>query len=694
MSASRYNLIQDFTDSTEGNVEIGDVAVSPNWVMLVVRLGVPLSFDRAKNQSVPDGDKSNATKLRGPNLIIVNDCINLHVIGSKSVHTKNLQATLKQTDHNYLVEILPGDWVLAWMTNDPDTFNKLLTKIREGKVDKPCNEFMDGFKFLGRVQDVRKAMHRDPYSGIRTSTVSVTANGFRELDTSIFYDPSLNRSDLNNINDWLAQIDVQLSDFFTLSANGDLENNCRTIISTFLDILVGKGIGKTINISNQDVKGTDLKAPQSVTGGGSTQAAPYAYIVPAEVGKFLGIDASKKNHGILTYADILATMMGVQLFTSSSSDHDGSIFVPESAPQPGQDSPIRRFTSTELLGSFLPLNPPLTNTPIWSILQQFVNNAINEMYTSMGICSFKDTQGNVVNRIMPTLVLRQIPFTTEAFTVLEKANPDDPESTAVNDVTSNVIVTKFLSLPRWVLHPTLIHDLDLGRSDATRVNFVHVYGQNSVQDKEAQVPFSVQIALNPPARDDIDIQRNGLRIYQNTIPCLNQDQIGKTPSTWIALVADRLIGSQLTLNGTVSSYGIQAPISEGDNIQINKEVYHIEQITHICSQNPAGLRTFRTSFSLSNGMVAEPDNGNPQDSFGLAKFPSYPGVNPSDVTQFDPTTTVDDRYDRTDPSVDKGDLAVVDRQTGGVPVASNVVTKQPGEETISVDLDQFIGSDK
>jgi hypothetical protein len=65
------------------------------------------------------------------------------------------------------------------------------------------------------------------------------------------------------------------------------------------------------------------------------------------------------------------------------------------------------YTGTELLGTFLPVMPELTNKPLWSVLQQFLNPTVNEMYTCLRV--------NKDNRVVPTLVVRQIPFTTEAF---------------------------------------------------------------------------------------------------------------------------------------------------------------------------------------------------------------------------------------------------------------------------------------
>jgi hypothetical protein len=126
-----------------------------------------------------------------------------------------------------------------------------------------------------------------------------------------------------------------------------------------------------------------------------------------------------------------------------------------------------------------------------------------------------------------------------------------------------VPTTPFLTVPRWVVATVLVEELDVGRSNATRTTVYNIYGQ--YRFKGEQVTLTQQLVTNQPALDHLDIQRNGLRSYMTTTACTLRDQVGHTPSTWIALVADWTIGSHLTLNGTMTlNPGVQAPICEGD----------------------------------------------------------------------------------------------------------------------------------
>jgi hypothetical protein len=347
----------------------------------------------------------------------------------------------------------------------------------------------------------------------------------------------------------------------------------------------------------------------------------------------------------MSYADILTTIMGVQNYIPQNNPDlaESSLFPEYDVPA----EPVNRIqTKKELLGVFNPVMPEFNNRPLWSLLQQFLNPTINEMYTCM--------KPNQFGRIMPTLVARQIPFTTDAFDTSVRVGrsstdvgPDDFGPS--NDTGKKIAVTRFSNLPRWAMHPLMFNDVDIGRSDATRFNFIHVYGQDATQAPTTTI--SQQITNNPPIRDDLDIQRAGLRPYMTTVACANANTLGKAPTVWMRLIADRLIGSHLTLNGTISSIGIFAPIMEGDNVQYDENIYHIESVNHHCSIGMDGAKDFTTILTLSNGL---------RDTEKAGDAPIYPGVNPEDNTHFDPGVSVDDSFDRTPPSVDKGDLATAD----------------------------------
>lgn len=661
--APTYDLLKDFGDDPES------VSVSPHWVVAVVRLGLPLSFSRKEGKSVTT-DVSQGARLRGPTLLLASDCFSLTVTGDKDSHTKSMVAELKQTDHNYLVEILPGDWVLAWIVHDETKFLDLLARIKKADPQDPCNKFDDGLKFVGRADSIRKRITLDKGAGVKTTSVTLSAIGFRELDTQFYYNQYLSEND-QSAGTWLTKVGVDVGAVFAASLKDGQKNNSRALISTLLDLLVGKGVkGQKVNQAQVTVRTLgheNLGSLQQTAGGGTLgdgTEAPFAYLVPRQVAALLGItqEGVSKHGGITSYADILATLMGVQKYSDNGdADNEQATFVPRL--DEGKSTDNRMLTPTDLLGTFIPVMPPFTNKPLWSVFQQFLNPAVNEMYTCL--------RPNRAGRIMPTMVLRQIPFTTDAF---DFAMANQPPKPPYRD--TRIEVTRFLELPRWKMPSVIVESVDVGRSDATRINFVQVYGQD-VNQAEG-VTFPQQTAVNPPVRDDLDIQRSGLRSYITTVACAIRDTVGKTPSTWIALVADRTIGSQYTLNGSLTSVGVQAPVAEGDNLEWEDTVYHIESLTHHALIDATGHKTFTTSFTLTNGMRS--DGISDTDGNDL---PIYPGFRPEDNRLYDPGVSVDDKYDRTEPSLAQGDLADPNATPTNAP--DNSADMQPSERSSNSD---------
>jgi hypothetical protein len=290
----------------------------------------------------------------------------------------------------------------------------------------------------------------------------------------------------------------------------------------------------------------------------------------------------------------METLVGVQQYQAQP-EADQYSFYPEI--DLNRSTASRKFTKEPLKGTFLPVNPSFVNRPLWQILQQYLNPAINEMYTAL--------RANRVGRVVPTMVVRQIPFSTES----AQDAPSMP-------------LTRFMSLPRWVLDDTMWSDADLGSSNSTRVNMVHIYGEASSYASNKTITH--QLTRNPPIFDEVDIQRSGIRGRMMTVNCAVTDQL-EAPRAWMEAIADWSFGSQYTLNGTFNSIGIQAPIAEGDNLEVNNVVYHIENVHHRCAMQ-GDRRSFRTTLEVSNGMPAD-------QSDATADVPRYPGFRNIQIEQ-------------------------------------------------------------
>lgn len=520
-------------------------------------------------------------------LIITDDCFQLSVSSTKSNHVTSLSAGLYPTE-DYLHLINPGDWMFAWMVQSKEKFNQLIDDI---KAFKQCNRFEDGLKFFGKVSNIRKQIIQNP-NGPRLARYSLTGNGFTELDAQLYYNPYLKANQ-----DYLATMFGRFGyDINDLVEGGRGGITSERAIPQIVDVMLGRGTPKNIRQNNPEGLNT--------TAGTEGDAA---YILPRETGKLLGKDISTKRGGI-GYSDLLELVVGVQEYDSSP----GLVSVYKSFQPVGTEEPgSRRFTNNQsLLGAFLPTAPAFTNKTIWNILREFLNTACNEMYTSLRV--------NGSGEVVPTLVVRQLPFTSQLANL-------------------NIPSTKFLSLPRWNIDPVLIKSIDIGRSDAMRWNFVEVLPISSAYG--ARTPPALT-ATFPPIADTADIARHGLRPYMVTVPAYPGDTRSDTTSDWKDLINDVLMGQHMTLTGQMITYGIQSPICIGDNISFDGVVYHIESLNHTCSINETGVKSFITSIGLTHGVNESQDQN--------TDLSIYAHTSPFDAesNQFDPQTNADSTEER------------------------------------------------
>jgi hypothetical protein len=560
-----YDVLQDFGGTP-------DISTTPCWVIMAVRFKYPVSYMRSKKGSFVDSTSAALGAEAKPLLIIQSSVLSMMTQSNKGSHCSMLDATLAPT-HNWSRELLPGDWIVAWMHNSPTHLRNVIKRATE---NKPCNKWNDGLKFVGRVQSCRKSLTEDQ-NGKKTVRYRLQGKGFSEFDSQVFFDPYLALRE-EDILDWMGNLGIKITEFLTEKKGVDVNK----AVPTLLEVLFGRGLPP----GAPNGKKAALQIREGPIARDSAEA-PYAYVVPSPIGGLLGKTSRSKPGGALAYADILEAIIGLQRYEDAGGLQDfltalsskravdfaqiaRTTFVPDGI---GGQKGLVKTTEKPLLGSFLPSIPQFTGKTVWTILDQFTNPAVNEMYTCLRV----NWEGNVV----PHLIMRQLPFSTPA--MKDEFGTD---------------TTPYLELPRWKLHPALIKGFDIGRSDVTRFNFSHVYGQSIAQ--ASNVSLTTQLVDNPPVRDPIDIQRNGMRADFLTVACDSKDQ-DKGPAKWMAIRSDFLMGQHLRQNGTVQTIGIHAPICEGDNIEVDDLVLHIEGVMHQCGL-VEGKRSFITTLAVSHGM--------------------------------------------------------------------------------------------
>lgn len=536
-----YDIVPNASGANEGPVH----QTSPAWVLTFLRWAV-----RDTLRTNPTTDLNFSTIANKP-LVVENDCVQLSVSDSKSVLTPAMNATLLITDVNYETDLSPGDFVFVNMLNWEEDARRVANNARSLK---PINGIDDGFKGFFKVQSVRKTLISEPQSGIKTYAIKITGFAFTEFNNFIYFNPYLIDKSDQNLLLYTSLLNV---DWTAIQSDKGL-NQIQQLMKALIQCFIGTGF-------------TDQgKKVQDVT----INTANTQFFMPQGVGDLLGLD------GLQSAKDAYNFLFGIQTYSNNSNQDPAQGMNPTGIPSNATESDRFMFIPGRPVEGVAVTKPEYWNqSKAWSILNQFTNAPLNELYTCFRI----SPNGSV----MPTMVFRQIPFTTDGF-----------KSEDYN-------VTRFMNLPRWNIDPALAFGFDLGKDEVARINFVQYFGRSV--NGPAGYDISDEVARQNYLYDGDDVSRNGLRPYVVTsqfdrAPDGNMVQLFRAPG-WARIVGDALIGGHLKLSGTINFVGISDPIAVGDNLQFDGVVYHIEQITHSCLINPAdGKKSFRTTTTLSNGV--------------------------------------------------------------------------------------------
>lgn len=568
-----------------------------------------LTFVRWENRDTQRIGNVSATSVRDP-LVVENDCISVTTVGNKATLTPSMSATLVMTDVNYETSIAPGDFVFVNMLNWEEDARRVANQAR---AKTAINGQADGFKGVFKVQGVRKMLTTDPNDGTKMLVFNINGYAFTEFNNTIYFNPYLIDPNQDPKNQLLFA--SYLGKDWTALVNDKGFTNVQDIIAVLIQSFIGTGITDQGRLEKNGV----VKSPN------------VHFYVPELVGSLLGVRGAKAAKDIYNY------LFGVQKYGAGT-----TVSLEDGMNPQGLFQKFDRFyyTPTPCDGSSL-LKPEYWNqVKAWAIINQYTNSPLNELYT----CFRVSPEGDV----MPTVVFRQIPFTNE-------------------DYTGPGAVTKFMNLPRWKISSALITDLDLGREEAARVNFVQYFGRSTLGAEGADI--AQQIAQTNYVYDIDDVQRSGLRPYIVTTQFDDPTTVKKDYRSpiWAQILSDTLIGGHLKMNGTMTSAGIVDPIAVGDNLEFDNVVYHIEQITHNCSIARDGKKMFRTTLNLSSGVsISSSAAGTRYDEM------SYPSA--------EELRSVDDKNLKILPGVAEAQNVIYRPNNPDVPAAQNNPFPQPNTQ--------------
>ncbi len=615
------------------------------WVIAVSSFSEPAAMYSPGKRSNPVDTK----KL----IIIENDAINVTINNTKDSFGKMANITLKSTDVYYPAFVHNGDWLFIWLFDNQAKADQCvlnLNTVAHGKsVGTKLCDYQSGLKHIGRITSVQTS--DTVTNSARVINQSIQSQGFLEFATSIYYTYSagaavsavappsgslgtgiLSYADAGNLNQQRNGLDKALTGLadkflnFYKTAKDNSSFSPDNIIALYFILIMGIDSDAAIN-NVGPIKGT-------LNDGIS---------IPPTVALLLGVRAKK-------LWELYNLHLGVQSFKSNRGAWYRSF-----SPVTDDDTTLTKRTSKRCKG-FVPFTPVMwSNQSMWSILESYLNPVCNEMFTSLRL----DKNGI----LKPTLTVREKPFTTGLLskftaegktdqTIVTKsssgngagdiANPltkaiaslqsgtetEDPElkpsitfgsqfqnlSNIAGEMgLSSQASTPFASIPRWVIDPSVVTSFSWGTDEARRVNFVQVFGRNAGAEfagaaniSSDQLKQSQFLAGNYIA-DEADIARNGLRamIIESQFDTLSGETVsGSMAPLWARMNADWMFNGHLKAHGSITVQGVCEPIAEGDNLQYNGILFHIEGISHNCS-NSNGNKSWTTTITLSNGMLAE-----------------------------------------------------------------------------------------
>lgn len=509
--------------------------VSPAYVLTFLRWSNRDSYNYS-------GD---SLEVRQP-MVVYNDALSISLTEAKSAMSSTATVVLKCGDINYSTALHPGDFMVVNLVNwdtDAQRIHDLALAL------KPINNVNDGFKGIYKIQSVVKNLAVDPGTGMKFLTVTLTAASHTEFNNVIYYNPAIAAA----FRDQGASLwSTAVGDYYTSKLKA--ESSVQEVVKDLFKILIGQ---------------SNKKFDPKIKNYGNTH-----FKIPSTLGALIGRPDIKYANEFFNY------VIGIWQDSKQGSMNQSNL-GPGFNPSFKADVNMIE-TGRPLAGRKLVQIENWNNQTAWSIIQGNINSTLNEMYTCHRV--------GPDNKVYPTVVVRQKPFTSEHF---------KGAST----------ITKFFQVPRWKISANLMKSLQTSRNDAARFNFVQVFTRQLADT--AEMDMAQQIQEGNFFFDKGDIERQGLRPYVLTS---NFDfPSSKDPSgngkklhgrEWAEIVSDWIIDGHLKESGVLAFHGIQDPISVGDNIEFDGIIYHIEAVSHVMtiSAGTDAKKSWTTRITVSFGM--------------------------------------------------------------------------------------------
>jgi hypothetical protein len=492
--------------------------------------------------------------------------VSIQVNKTKASPQGTFMITLKPTQE-WTKILVPGSWCSIFMGDrqlKPEDLSPNATEDEDGNVLSPL-------KMLGLIMAVRVQKQVDQ-NGAQTLTYTISGYDFGYVFLSSIY--------INHV----FQADV---------ASGILKGPFSNLNFPKNKEVYGN---PAINVQQVLQAWSTMSGQDSITLGG-IKPPPIRMEIPEAVTEMFG-----------TGKDVL------QLITAAIGvDERDSKYI-----TPGSNGESDGFDFKLVGEKFFMVWQLIVNNTLWGMINQYLNPLLNEAY-----CDLHPTKGGPIGglniglgggKLRPTLIVRQIPFSTPDFDKFWTSMQAEGVPGA------KYKVTNFVNLPRTKLKQIKVIGYDVGYSDYDRVNFVEVNGFDI--DLSVNTPGAFNNA-NKPRFEEGSIKRFGLRPkvffgadYGGVRG--NIDETGK----WSPLMMDWWFNANRYANGTIECIGLIEHIAVGENIELTEEkiLGHIESYTHTFTVDDVGNKIFRTTIDFSRGISSDSTQTEFKYVYGEANF--------------------------------------------------------------------------
>lgn len=581
---------------------------SPYWILAVIPFSIRFTIDMEKMANL----ESDLTSVENEGAVVDTQkiyvldeqCVNWRLSGAKNnpVHTASftlvppsvirptgqagvetiLKSDVRDLDYNSSYDIAPQDWVFFWAMDNQKDYLRIKGLIKDGKA---CNDATSGLKFVGRVKSFRMSGSISA-EGARTRRFEMSCEAFSEFNNAVYYNP---------LSFPQGSTPEQLNKLFG-NINGFLAGNDSLIwVSTQEAISKMVGLFFDVDFASR-VANASVGTPEQVQALQELTTANKAYLIPNTVARLLGIP-EKNADTSYSYSDILFRYIGIEDGGPENPASDRSFIGYHS--QGLKLNPLYQNVyewDKKLSANMIKQTIHFDNRAVWSVLNTYLNEPVDEMYTTLKLSPYSQNAMDVImggtsepSKIMPSMVCRQLPFSSVSFT--EK-------------VQRNLGYTRFVDLPRWYITDNYVVSYDMGLSDTQDINYVHLQPQVGEPGNNADYQRATMLAKNPPMVDYADISKNGLRMYSNPMGAFFQQSDAGVEEIrwWNALMADIMMRLKYTISGSLHCKGIQEPICIGDNLVFQDVLFHIDSVSHMGGIDMMGNKTFDTVLSLTYGI--------------------------------------------------------------------------------------------